>query len=266
MRLRFGRHRVNTSRNACAAQGHPRVAVGPQCRKVQVRIAHLLTRRAAIPVQRLGAFYISPNSTWHWLTFAHRPDQLILGDDPAFVPEVMPELDMDFAMQDLSSSASSLRSSHASKGSHRSSLTSQGSQDGGFNIVIPSDASPSSGRDPVPRDRESRDRQSFGLDDDLGLLPDVGFEFDAEGNLIDTFLEDILSPGRRASEAESADRLPGGAGAAAPGAQDHANEVSAKPTPTSSLLLSSCFLSMISLPSAIYCSSSNVSSVEHATR
>ncbi|KAL9637319.1 MAG: hypothetical protein Q9204_001923 [Flavoplaca sp. TL-2023a] len=125
-----------------------------------------------------------------------RPDQLILDDDPAFVPDmVLPGLDFDLANLDISTDASSIRSSILSTQSHRSSLSSQHTNEermldliipssddggagglGGFNI-------PSSDRASMRASAAAGDLMRE-ADDDFNLDP--GFIFDNDGNLIPT--------------------------------------------------------------------------------
>ncbi|KAL8732405.1 MAG: hypothetical protein Q9166_002803 [cf. Caloplaca sp. 2 TL-2023] len=123
-----------------------------------------------------------------------RPDQLVLEDDPAFVPDmVLPELDFDLAALDLSTDASSNRSSVLSVQSHRTSLSSQHNADESMlGLVIPTSDEggagdlggfvvPSSDRTSVPRSAAADDFLREAEDD---FNPDPGFIFDNEGNLI----------------------------------------------------------------------------------
>ena len=88
-----------------------------------------------------------------------------------------------------------------------SPITSQGSNEGDFNIIIPSDVSLSPGRSAAAG--VQRDRGSFGLDDDPDLLVDAGFGFDADGNMIDVDYEDVARQSKRASDYDIENRAPG---------------------------------------------------------
>ncbi|KAL8679683.1 MAG: hypothetical protein Q9186_004045 [Xanthomendoza sp. 1 TL-2023] len=125
-----------------------------------------------------------------------RPDQLVLEDDPAFVPDmVLPRLDMDLAAFDISSDASSHHSTILSAQTHRTSISSQADNDasmlglvistsddggagelGGF--VVPSSDRASIRHNAVAEDliREAEDDFNF----------DPGFVFDNDGNLVVT--------------------------------------------------------------------------------
>ncbi|KAL8848930.1 MAG: hypothetical protein Q9221_006088 [Calogaya cf. arnoldii] len=125
-----------------------------------------------------------------------RPDQLVLEDDPAFVPDmVLPGLDFDLANLDLSTDASSKRSSILSTQSHRSSISSHHSnEESMLDLVIPSSSDggvgglggfivPSSDRASVRPSAAAGDL-SREAEDDFNLDP--GFIFDNDGNLIPT--------------------------------------------------------------------------------
>ncbi|KAL8908094.1 MAG: hypothetical protein Q9171_005588 [Xanthocarpia ochracea] len=129
-----------------------------------------------------------------------RPDQLVLEDDPAFVPDmILPGLDIDLANLDVSTDASSKRSSTLSALSHRSSLSSQhGNEDSMLGLVIPSSENgglgdfggfviPSSDRASVRPSAAGGDllREA---EDDFNFDP--GFIFDNDGNLIPTADDD----------------------------------------------------------------------------
>ncbi|KAI9722542.1 MAG: hypothetical protein M1828_004537 [Chrysothrix sp. TS-e1954] len=131
---------------------------------------------------------------------ATRPEQLLLQDDPAFVPDMaFGPLDLDFSnldlATDLSSQGDSILSPH-SRPSSRSSLVSlpglvipsSHSGGGGFaGTGVPDDGDITmSGMDPAGYD-------DFALGD---LLPDAGFTFDTQGNMydIDTSGEEPLIP------------------------------------------------------------------------
>ncbi|KAL8939200.1 MAG: hypothetical protein Q9216_003494 [Gyalolechia sp. 2 TL-2023] len=124
-----------------------------------------------------------------------RPDQLLLEDDPAFVPEmVLPGLDIDLAALDISTEVSSRRSSLLSPPSQRTSLSSQwASDESALSLVIPSSEGggagelggfivPSSEHASVQHIAGAGDL--FAEEDDFNLDP--GFMFDNDGNMINT--------------------------------------------------------------------------------
>ncbi|KAI9817479.1 MAG: hypothetical protein M1827_001089 [Pycnora praestabilis] len=129
-------------------------------------------------------------------TGAARPDQLILQDDPAFLPDfILPDLDFNLSKLDLSSSAVAHRSSVLSPYSQQSSRSSrQDAEDSALGLIIPtSDTGNSAGVEgflPQFGDISSLHRDSvtaaldpFGINEEDGFFPDVDFEFDAEGNV-----------------------------------------------------------------------------------
>ncbi|KAL9029451.1 MAG: hypothetical protein Q9196_002310 [Gyalolechia fulgens] len=125
-----------------------------------------------------------------------RPDQLILEDDPAFVPEmVLPGLDIDLSALDISTDASSRRSSLLSPHSQRASLSSQGtSNESALGLVIPSSEGGGAGElggFVALSSEQASVRRSAGAgdlfveaEDDFNLDP--GFMFDNDGNMINT--------------------------------------------------------------------------------
>ncbi|KAI9839715.1 MAG: hypothetical protein M1837_002062 [Sclerophora amabilis] len=130
-----------------------------------------------------------------------RPDQLMLQDDPAFVLDcALPALDLDFSNLELSSSASQ-QSILPSPYGPRHALSGQGDDDLsliGLNIPT-SDSGRTSfgggfmvaGLEGSSAQRESRFGVRGGIpeEEEEGFLPDVDFEFDAEGNLRDVAVE-----------------------------------------------------------------------------
>ncbi|KAL8820167.1 MAG: hypothetical protein Q9223_001557 [Gallowayella weberi] len=125
-----------------------------------------------------------------------RPDQLVLEDDPAFVPDmVLPTLDIDLAALEISSDATSHHSSILSAQSHRTSISSQDDNDAsmlGLVILTSDDGGagdlagfvvPSSDRALVRHNAVAEDliREA---EDDFNFDP--GFIFDNEGNLVVT--------------------------------------------------------------------------------
>ncbi|KAI4176877.1 MAG: hypothetical protein LQ343_000734 [Gyalolechia ehrenbergii] len=150
-----------------------------------------------------------------------RPDQLILEDDPAFVPEmVLPGLDIDLAALDISTDASSRRSSLLSPHSQRTSLSSQGASDeSALGLIVPSseggDAGelggfilPSSEHASVRRSAGAGD-MFVGAEDDFNLDP--GFMFDDDGNMINT--GDDVPPTQTEQVLPAAGRIRGDSGA-----------------------------------------------------
>ncbi|KAI9670917.1 MAG: hypothetical protein M1817_003802 [Caeruleum heppii] len=125
-----------------------------------------------------------------------RPEQLVLPDDPAFLPDIpWPTIDLDFSTLDLSS-ASSHQSSDLSPYSRRSSQTSGRIDDvSQLGLVIPTSETGVGDIDRLilPGEDFGRVRRESRLDIDGpvvedegdGYLPDVDFEFDAEGNVRD---------------------------------------------------------------------------------
>lgn len=131
----------------------------------------------------------------------YRPDQIMLQDDPAFLPELaFRALDIDLSALDLSSDAVSHDSSLMSRRSLLSSQSSHGELEGPhLGLVIPTSdtggaadfggfAIPSDNDDPAQRGSRLGG-PIFGGDEE-GFLPDVDFEFDAEGNVVELNAED----------------------------------------------------------------------------
>ncbi|KAL8949608.1 MAG: hypothetical protein Q9222_004293 [Ikaeria aurantiellina] len=123
-----------------------------------------------------------------------RPDQLVLEDDPAFVPDMgLPGLDIDLRALDISTDEASRRSSLLSPPSQQTTLSSQSSIDASMpGLIIPSSDDggvgdlggfnvPSSDRTSVRRDT-GMGELFHEAEDDFNLDP--GFIFDDEGNLI----------------------------------------------------------------------------------
>lgn len=119
-----------------------------------------------------------------------RPDQLVLHDDPAFMPDnLYPVIDMDMNYSMLESSQATLDTSIAlSDAHHTSSQSSQG------DLAIPQLEMPSAGSSgfdfgsfefpgPVPGSPSHR----FAIDnpDDVGFTMQPEFIFDEDGNFID---------------------------------------------------------------------------------
>ena len=131
------------------------------------------------------------------------PDQLILHDDPAFVPDmVLPGLDIDLAALDISTDASSRRSSILSPHSQRTSLSSEhASDESALGLVIPSSDGGGAGHLGgfiIPSSEQASVRRSVGVgnlfgeaEDDFNLDP--GFMFDNDGNMID-LVKDVSLP------------------------------------------------------------------------
>ncbi|KAI4196754.1 MAG: hypothetical protein LQ348_002249 [Seirophora lacunosa] len=124
-----------------------------------------------------------------------RPEQLVLEDDPAFVPDmVLPGLDLDLAALDITTDASSRRSSILSPYSQRTSLSSQqASDESALGLIIPSSDGGGEGGlggFDVPSSEQASVHHAgvgglFGeTEDDFNLDP--GFIFDNDGNIIDT--------------------------------------------------------------------------------
>ena len=119
-----------------------------------------------------------------------RPGQLVLQDDPGFVPDF--QLDLDVSALDISSTESSRHSSLLSRQSLASSHSSHHSADGSLSgIIIPSSGGGSMidlGGGQISSDHGSslqQERMRRLLDDDGEAYNfDPGFSFDESGNLI----------------------------------------------------------------------------------
>lgn len=124
-----------------------------------------------------------------------RPDQLVIQDDPAFLPDfALPGLDIDLSALDISTDDSSRRSSILSPHSQRSSLSSHAEADESMlGLIIPSSYSGGAG-DPagfiLPGENVSSAQRSARIgrlfdDEDEGFNIDPGFTIDADGNLVE---------------------------------------------------------------------------------
>ncbi len=123
----------------------------------------------------------------------------MLQDDPAFLPDLaFPDLDTDLSALDLSTNGTSHGTSNLSQRSLQSSQSSHPGQESGLpGLVIPtSDTGADIGGFVIPGDDDSSPLPGsrmggaqLGGDED-GLLPDVDFEFDADGNLIELNAEE----------------------------------------------------------------------------
>lgn len=123
-----------------------------------------------------------------------RPDQLIIQDDPAFIPELaMPGLDIDLSALDISTDDSSRRSSLLSPLSQRTSLSStQQSDESLLGLVIPSTGTGGGGsiggfvlpgEDRSSAQRASRLRSILDQEEE-GFDLDPGFTFDDQGDIV----------------------------------------------------------------------------------
>ena len=124
----------------------------------------------------------------------HRPDQLVLQDDPAFLPDLfLPNLDMDLAFLESSTQGSSKRTSLHSALSQQSSKSSHVEGDESIlGLVIPTSGSGNSGEiggftfPDSAGGSAQRDRRTIGsLGADEGFYPDVDFAFDDDGRIIE---------------------------------------------------------------------------------
>ena len=130
------------------------------------------------------------------------PDQLIVHDDPAFVPDfALPGLDIDLSALDISS-GSSRRSSILSHQSQRSSLSSQPDADEAVGVLIIPSSDSGGARDLggfiLPSDNPSSAQRSARIgglleDEDEGFNLDPGFTIDADGNLIEGNTPDLAA-------------------------------------------------------------------------
>lgn len=125
------------------------------------------------------------------------PDQLMIQDDPAFLPDfAVPRLEIDLSALDISTDESSRLSSILSPHSQRSSLSSHPDADESMlGLIIPSSASrgagdldgfilPGNNMSSAPRNA-SLGRFLEDEDEDEGFNLDPGFSIDADGNLIE---------------------------------------------------------------------------------
>lgn len=123
------------------------------------------------------------------------PDQLVLVDDPAFLPDfALPGLDIDLSALEISTDDSSRRSSILSPHSQRSSLSSHPDTDQSLlGLIIPTSDSGGAGDIGgfiLPGGSVSSAQRSAQLgrlldDEDEGFDIDPGFRIDADGNLIE---------------------------------------------------------------------------------
>lgn len=130
------------------------------------------------------------------LTFQFRPDQLILQDDPAFIPDVfLPGLDLDLSVLNISTNESSLRSSLVSPYSKHSGIsTHKGDTGSMLGLIIPTSDTGGGGDLGgfiLPQEHRSSDQRIPRLrglleDEDEGFNLDPGFTVDADGNLLIT--------------------------------------------------------------------------------
>ena len=128
------------------------------------------------------------------LTYYGRPDQLILQDDPTFLPDIdLPSLDLDLALFENSTEGSTNRSSIMSAHSHKSSQSSNKGREGPLpGLILPSSGS---GNNDAMEGFELQRSNTGSIQNDTvlpvmfqeeeGFLPDVDFNFDADGNMIE---------------------------------------------------------------------------------
>ncbi|KAL9116800.1 MAG: hypothetical protein Q9187_006671, partial [Circinaria calcarea] len=121
-----------------------------------------------------------------------RPDQLVLQDDPGFLPDFsLPDLDLQLDALGTSTQASSKDASILSAQSHPSSQSSYKDESLPGLVIPTSDIGNVGGLGGFQIQGSDRDSlQRAGLRDNLleeegGFFPDVDFGFDAEGNLVD---------------------------------------------------------------------------------
>ncbi len=122
----------------------------------------------------------------------YSPDQLVLEDDPAFLPD-FPGLDIDLSALDISTDGSSRRSSLLSPHSLRSSLSSNTNGDGSMlGLIIPTSDTGGGGDFggfDLPGDDHALARPSSRLrslleDEEEGFNLDPGFAIDGDGNVV----------------------------------------------------------------------------------
>ncbi|MCJ1434419.1 hypothetical protein MMC27_003787 [Xylographa pallens] len=123
-----------------------------------------------------------------------RPDQLVLRDDPAFLPDIdLPSLDLDLSLFENSTQGSSHGISIMSASSHLSSRSSD--KDGEASVLgllIPTSDSGNAGGIggfQLANSGSNATEIDHGIADvfseEQGFFPDVDFNFDAEGNMIE---------------------------------------------------------------------------------
>ena len=126
---------------------------------------------------------------------ARSPDQLMVQDDPAFLPDLaLPGLDIDLSALDIKTDESSRLSSILSPHSQRSSLSSGNEADTSMlPLVIPSSAHGGSGGRggfelPSGLSGSVRGSAGFGriVDEEEDFNIDLGFHVDDHGNVIET--------------------------------------------------------------------------------
>ena len=137
-----------------------------------------------------------------WAHETGSPDQLVIHDDPAFLPDLaLPGLSIDLSTLDISTDGSSRRSSILSPHSPLSSLTNHTEADDSMlGLVIPSSHSGAAGDLGgfiLPAENLSSAGRNARIvrlldDDDEGFIHDPGFTIDADGNLVE---ERISGPG-----------------------------------------------------------------------
>lgn len=128
-----------------------------------------------------------------WLN-PRRPEQLVLQDDPAFLPGLFPVLDFNLSSSSLSSGESSKRTSMLSALSGLSSVSSDPEARPPLGLVIPGTSGSSDHAGGAPyiasESLQSGHRSLLSLlDDEANLLPDVDFRFDDDGNMVDVVPE-----------------------------------------------------------------------------
>ncbi|MCJ1285274.1 hypothetical protein MMC26_004614 [Xylographa opegraphella] len=122
------------------------------------------------------------------------PDQLVLQDNPAFLPDIdLPGLDLDLSIFENSTQGSSHRTSIMSAGSQPSSRSSN--KDGEASVVgllIPtSDSGNAGGTEGFQVAMPGSNATEIGQGtanvflEEQGFFPDVDFNFDAEGNMVE---------------------------------------------------------------------------------
>lgn len=126
----------------------------------------------------------------------YRPENLIIPDDPGFLPDdIIPDPNIDLSMFDSSVVSSSIPSilsggAGASSGSHGSVI----------GIELPSSVSGDIQEAAAQLISEPISNIGIGLEDDEGFDPNIGFGFDEDGNLLDfpPLAEEVELPPLRA--------------------------------------------------------------------
>jgi meiotic recombination protein REC8, fungi type len=156
------------------------ILVDAQAAQTSIKNLSKALKTSALDLQagKIKWVYHESSHAKHWW-HNYRPDQLILPDDPAFIPEnLFPLLDLDNTLYE-SSQASPDKHSPASSVSEPSSKSSD-VPELALRIEIPESVS---GAESAPfYIPGSFDHHGLAVDDDAIMLDDPGFSFDTDGH------------------------------------------------------------------------------------